>query len=64
MLNSAEHEIIPANKYENVTNNWHFHIYWQRKINAQQYFARKNLQLLVIWDLLEGQISKFHAQLS
>ena len=27
MLNSAEHEIISANKYENANNSWHFHIY-------------------------------------
>ena len=27
MLNSAEHEIFSANKYENANNNWHFHIY-------------------------------------
>ena len=27
MLNSAEHEIFSANKYENASNNWHFHIY-------------------------------------
>ena len=27
MLNSAEHEIFPANKYENANNSWHLHIY-------------------------------------
>ena len=27
MLSSAEHEIFSANKYENVINSWHFHIY-------------------------------------
>ena len=27
MLNSAEHEIFSANKYENANNSWHFHIY-------------------------------------
>ena len=27
MLNSAAHEIFPANKYENANNSWHFHIY-------------------------------------
>ena len=27
MLNSAEHEIFPANKYENANSSWHFHIY-------------------------------------
>ena len=27
MLNSAEHEIFSANKYENANNCWHFHIY-------------------------------------
>ena len=26
-LNSAEHEIFSANKYENANNSWHFHIY-------------------------------------
>ena len=27
MLNSAEHEIFSANKYENANDSWHFHIY-------------------------------------
>ena len=27
MLNSAEHNIFSANKYENANNSWHFHIY-------------------------------------
>ena len=27
MLNSAEHEIFSAYKYENANNSWHFHIY-------------------------------------
>ena len=28
LLNIAEHENFPANKYENANNNcWHFHIY-------------------------------------
>ena len=27
MLNSAEHEIFSANKYENANKSWHFHIY-------------------------------------
>ena len=27
MLNSAEHEIFSANKYENANYSWHFHIY-------------------------------------
>ena len=27
MLNSAEHEIFSANKYEDANNGWHFHIY-------------------------------------
>ena len=27
MLNSAEHKIFSANKYENANNSWHFHIY-------------------------------------
>ena len=48
MLNSAEHEIFSANKYENANNNWHFHIYLQRHFHAQLCFARKNLALLVI----------------
>ena len=30
MLNSAEHEIFSANKYENANNSWHFHIKYQR----------------------------------
>ena len=27
LLNSAEHDIFSANKYENANNSWHFHIY-------------------------------------
>ena len=57
MLNSAEHEIFSANKYENANSSWHFHIYQQRNFHAQLCLARKNLQLLVILDLLAGQTS-------
>ena len=57
MLNSAEHEIFPANKYENANNSWHFHIYLQRNFHAQLYLARQNLQLLVISGIVAGQIS-------
>ena len=56
-LNSAEHEIFSANKYENANNSWHFHIYHQRKFHAQLCSVTKNLQLLVIWDLFAEQIS-------
>ena len=48
MLNSAEHEIFSANKYENANNSWHFHIYQQRNFHAQLCLARKKLQMLVI----------------
>ena len=41
MLNSAEHEIFSANKYENASYCWHY-------FHAQLCLARKNLQLLVI----------------
>ena len=34
MLNSAEHEIISSNKYENANNSWHFH-----------FISRENLML-------------------
>ena len=54
VLNSAEHELFPANKYENANNSWHFHTYYQRNFHAQLCLARKNLQLLVI---SAGQIS-------
>ena len=54
---SAEHKIFSANKYENANYCWHFHIYQQRKFHAQLYLPRKTLQLLIIWDLLAGQIS-------
>ena len=56
MLNSVEHEIFSANKYENANNSWRFHnfIYWQRNFHAQLSLARKNLQLLGILDLLAG----------
>ena len=48
MLDSAEHEIFSANKYENANNSWHFHIYLQRYFHAQICVTRNNLQLLVI----------------
>ena len=35
MLNSSEHKILSANKYENANTNWHVHIYWQRNFHAQ-----------------------------
>ena len=57
MLNSAGHESFTANKYENANNSWHFHFYQQRNFRAQLYLARKNLKLLVIWDLFAGKIS-------
>ena len=57
MLNSAEHEIFSANKYENANNCWHFHIYKQSNVHAQLCLARKNLALFVIWDLLAWKIS-------
>ena len=57
MLNSAEHAIFSANEYENANNNWHIHIYLQKHFHAQLCLARKNLQLLVIWDLLAGKNS-------
>ena len=57
MLYSAEHEIFSANQYENAKQSWHFHIYQKRNFHAKLHLARKNLQLLVIWDLLAGQIS-------
>ena len=53
MFNSAEHEIFSANKYENAA----FSYLLAENFHAQLYLARKNLQLLVIWDLLAGQIS-------
>ena len=57
MLNSAEHGIFSANKYENANNSWHFHIYKQRKFHGQLCLAKMTLQLLVIWDLLAEKIS-------
>ena len=47
MLNSAEHELFSANKYENANNSWHFHIYLQRNFYAQLCLARKNLQMSI-----------------
>ena len=47
MLNSAEHEIFSANKYENANSSWHFHIHLQRKFQVQLCLASKNLQFLV-----------------
>ena len=52
MLNSAEHEISFANKYENANYCWHILIYSQRKFHSLLCSARKNLQLLAISDLL------------
>ena len=43
MLNSAEHEIFSGNKYENAN-------------NTQLCLARKNLHMLIIWDLLAWKI--------
>ena len=48
MLNSAEHEIFSANKYENANNSCHFHIYQQRNLHAQLCLVRKNLQFVSI----------------
>ena len=54
MLNSAEHKIFSANKYENAI---------CRDIFMLSYVsAGKNWHLFVSWNLLAGQ--KFHAQLS
>ena len=35
LLNIAEHDIFSASKYENANFGWHFHIYKQRKFQAQ-----------------------------
>ena len=44
MINSAEHELFSANKYEHTNNSWHFHIYQQSNFHAHLCLARKNLQ--------------------
>ena len=53
--------IIPRHycvaEYKNVNSSWNFDIYWQIALHAQLSLSRKNLQLLVIWDLIAGQIS-------
>ena len=41
LLNTAEHEIFSANKYENSSYCWHSHIYKQRKIHAKLTWAWK-----------------------
>ena len=41
LRNIAEHEIFSADKYENANFCWHFHIYYQRKFNAQLSWAWK-----------------------
>ena len=49
MLNSAEHEIFRANKYENTNISWHFHIYWHRKFHAQlclEFASLSNLRFI------------------
>ena len=58
MPNSAEHEIFSANKYENA-NKVGIFIFISREIFVLSYIvclAGKNLQLLVISDLIAGQI--------
>ena len=40
MLNSAEHEIFSANKYESANDSWHFYIYYQRNFHTQLCLAR------------------------
>ena len=58
-------EIFSANKYKNANNSWHFHIYIvgififiSREIFMLSYVQQERiLQLLVICDLLAGQIS-------
>ena len=47
MRNSAEHEIFSADIYENSWKQFHAHLC----------LARKEMKLLVIWDLLAWQIS-------
>ena len=49
MLNSAEHEFFSTHKFDYANK--------QRNFHAQLCLARKNFLLLVICDLLAGQIS-------
>ena len=56
MLDSAEHEIFSANKYENANNSGIF-VFLTEKISCSAIFCDKKLWLLVIWDLLAGQSS-------
>ena len=58
MLNSAEHEIFSANKYENANNIWHFHIYKQRKSHAQLCLAR-----IIVCIFIYYTQRNFHAHL-
>ena len=41
MLNSAEHEIFSANKYENANNSWHFSYVLAEKISCSAMFSNK-----------------------
>ena len=43
LLNTAEHENFFANKYENASYCWHFHVDWQRKFHAQLSWSTKKM---------------------
>ena len=70
MLNSAEHDIFSANKYENASrprgyktffmlNSAEHEIFSAEKFSCSTMFSQKEfaIQLLVIRDLLAGKIS-------
>ena len=46
MLNSAEHEIFSANKYESANNGWHSHIKYE------QFFMLSFVQLEISCNIL------------
>ena len=47
MLNSAEHEIVPAHKCYNANNCWHFKIYVQEKLHSRLIWAWNKLNFLI-----------------
>ena len=47
LLNTTEHEIFPANKYENANYCWHFHIYKQRTFSRPQWFSWMRIRLVI-----------------
>ena len=46
MLNSAEHEISSANKYENANNSWHFSYLLAEKFSCSTMYKKKEFAIV------------------